>query len=213
MLHRWGRRWRRHRRAVRSCRALRSAFSLPAAFHFRPQGLGGFGRGPRRGATLGAGQPDHATARRRQHSKLLSRIAAGAGHTDGLMAPLRRQSAACTVRDLLAIDPGALCYVRRHRVGNRRRAGGGVPGRSSSNASIPASCARSRGSGSLYHFVFLFLVVLNLVAGFQALRTSMAVGLMMLPATHPELTAPLMRVMVTRSAAEPRRFSGYVGLH
>lgn len=38
------------------------------------------------------------------------------------------------------------------------------------------------GRGSLYHVIFLVLVVLNLVAGFQALGTLMAVGLMMLPA-------------------------------
>lgn len=38
------------------------------------------------------------------------------------------------------------------------------------------------GRGSLYHIIFLVLVVLNLVAGFQALGTLMAVGLMMLPA-------------------------------
>src|SRR5690606_17159837 len=38
------------------------------------------------------------------------------------------------------------------------------------------------GGGSFYHIVFLVLVVLNLVAGFQALGTLMAVGLMMLPA-------------------------------
>ncbi|MBV1775990.1 metal ABC transporter permease [Burkholderiaceae bacterium DAT-1] len=38
------------------------------------------------------------------------------------------------------------------------------------------------GGGSLAHFAFLILVVLNLVAGFQALGTLMAVGLMMLPA-------------------------------
>jgi zinc/manganese transport system permease protein len=38
------------------------------------------------------------------------------------------------------------------------------------------------GRGSLYHVVFLVLVVVNLVAGFQALGTLMAVGLMMLPA-------------------------------
>ncbi len=38
------------------------------------------------------------------------------------------------------------------------------------------------GRGSLYHVIFLILVVLNLVAGFQALGTLMAVGLMMLPA-------------------------------
>jgi zinc/manganese transport system permease protein len=38
------------------------------------------------------------------------------------------------------------------------------------------------GRGSLFHVIFLVLVVLNLVAGFQALGTLMAVGLMMLPA-------------------------------
>jgi len=37
-------------------------------------------------------------------------------------------------------------------------------------------------AGSLAHFVFLLLVVLNLVGGFQALGTLLAVGLMMLPA-------------------------------
>jgi zinc/manganese transport system permease protein len=38
------------------------------------------------------------------------------------------------------------------------------------------------GRGGLVHILFLALVVLNLVAGFQALGTLMAVGLMMLPA-------------------------------
>jgi zinc/manganese transport system permease protein len=38
------------------------------------------------------------------------------------------------------------------------------------------------GGGSAIHLVFLVLVVLNMVAGFQALGTLMAVGLMMLPA-------------------------------
>jgi zinc/manganese transport system permease protein len=37
-------------------------------------------------------------------------------------------------------------------------------------------------AGALYHLLFLVLVVINLVAGFQALGTLMAVGLMMLPA-------------------------------
>jgi zinc/manganese transport system permease protein len=36
--------------------------------------------------------------------------------------------------------------------------------------------------GSLFHLLFLVLVVINLIAGFQALGTLMAVGLMMLPA-------------------------------
>lgn len=38
------------------------------------------------------------------------------------------------------------------------------------------------GAGRAVHFVFLTLVVLNLVAGFQALGTLMVVGIMMLPA-------------------------------
>ena len=37
--------------------------------------------------------------------------------------------------------------------------------------------------GSPVHFIFLGLVVLNLVAGFQALGTLLSVGLMVLPAT------------------------------
>ena len=37
-------------------------------------------------------------------------------------------------------------------------------------------------AGSPVHFIFLMLVVLNLVSGFQALGTLLAVGLMMLPA-------------------------------
>jgi zinc/manganese transport system permease protein len=37
-------------------------------------------------------------------------------------------------------------------------------------------------TGPVVHFLFLVLVVLNLVAGFQALGTLLAVGLMMLPA-------------------------------
>lgn len=42
---------------------------------------------------------------------------------------------------------------------------------------------RSVGTkGGLYHVLFLVLVVFNLVAGFQALGTLMALGLMMLPA-------------------------------
>jgi zinc/manganese transport system permease protein len=45
------------------------------------------------------------------------------------------------------------------------------------------------GGGSVYHMIFLLLVVLNLVAGFQALGTLMAVGLMMLPAAAARLWA------------------------
>jgi len=47
----------------------------------------------------------------------------------------------------------------------------------------PAFLRDSSGHGALYHLLFLGLVVINLVAGFQALGTLMAVGLMMLPAT------------------------------
>lgn len=51
-------------------------------------------------------------------------------------------------------------------------------------ASVDPGFLRSVGGAErTLHFTFLGLVVLNLVAGFQALGTLMAVGLMMLPAT------------------------------
>ncbi|MFN4236102.1 MAG: metal ABC transporter permease [Vogesella sp.] len=43
--------------------------------------------------------------------------------------------------------------------------------------------------GGVWHLLFLLLVVLNLVAGFQALGTLMSVGLMMLPAIASRLWA------------------------
>ncbi len=46
----------------------------------------------------------------------------------------------------------------------------------------PGFLRAAGGPGAAAHLVFLMLVVLNLVAGFQALGTMMAVGLMMLPA-------------------------------
>ena len=45
------------------------------------------------------------------------------------------------------------------------------------------------GNGLRYHLGFVFLTTLNLVAGFQALGTLMAVGLMMLPAASARLIA------------------------
>ena len=67
------------------------------------------------------------------------------------------------------------------------------------------------GRGPLYHFLFLFLVVVNLVAGFQALGTLMAVGMMMLPAVVAQLwarTLPVMLLIAMSTAA----LSGLVGL-
>ena len=39
-----------------------------------------------------------------------------------------------------------------------------------------------KGQGGVWHIIFLMMVVINLVAGFQTLGTLMSVGLMMLPA-------------------------------
>ncbi|WP_026182826.1 metal ABC transporter permease [Leeia oryzae] len=67
------------------------------------------------------------------------------------------------------------------------------------------------GRGALAHFAFLILVVLNLVAGFQALGTLMAVGLMMLPATSARLwTDNLPKLCV--AALVLALLSGYIGL-
>jgi len=45
------------------------------------------------------------------------------------------------------------------------------------------------GQGAIIHFIFLVLVVLNLVAGFTALGTLMSVGILMLPAASANFWA------------------------
>ena len=67
------------------------------------------------------------------------------------------------------------------------------------------------GRGGLVHTLFLALVVLNLVAGFQALGTLMAVGLMMLPAAAARFW---VRELWSLSAASSvlALASGFVGL-
>lgn len=68
-----------------------------------------------------------------------------------------------------------------------------------------------QGSGTLYHFIFLGLVVVNLVAGFQALGSLMAVGLMMLPAAAARYwTRSLVGSMAVASLIAA--LSGYCGL-
>jgi zinc/manganese transport system permease protein len=67
------------------------------------------------------------------------------------------------------------------------------------------------GSGPLYHALFLFLVVINLVAGFQALGTLMAVGLMMLPAAVARLWVSTLPALAAVAAAIAS-LSGLIGL-
>lgn len=55
------------------------------------------------------------------------------------------------------------------------------------------------GQGALWHLWFLALVVLNLVAAFQALGTLMAVGLMMLPALAARFLSPHLAGQVIAS--------------
>ena len=57
------------------------------------------------------------------------------------------------------------------------------------------------GRGGLWHVAFLILVVMNLVAGFQALGTLMSVGLMMLPAIAARLWVKGMGALMAVSAA------------
>lgn len=67
------------------------------------------------------------------------------------------------------------------------------------------------GPGMALHLVFLVLVVLNLVAGFQALGTLMAVGLMMLPAVAARFWAGTVTGIAAASGAIAFA-SGYAGL-
>ncbi len=66
-------------------------------------------------------------------------------------------------------------------------------------------------TGPIAHFMFLMLVVLNLVGGFQALGTLLAVGLMMLPAAAARFWArdlePMCLVAILIAVA-----SSYAGL-
>jgi zinc/manganese transport system permease protein len=67
------------------------------------------------------------------------------------------------------------------------------------------------GGGAMVHAVFLVLVVLNLVAGFQALGTLMSVGLMMLPAAAVRFWARDLGAMIALGIAMAFG-SGFVGL-
>ncbi|MEM7253893.1 MAG: metal ABC transporter permease [Pseudomonadota bacterium] len=67
------------------------------------------------------------------------------------------------------------------------------------------------GPGAIVHFVFLMLVVLNLVAGFHALGTLMAVGLMMLPAAAGRFWAGSVAALLVTSSTIAFA-SAYVGL-
>lgn len=75
----------------------------------------------------------------------------------------------------------------------------------------PGFLAAAGARGGAYHGLFMVLVVMNLVAGFQALGTLMAVGMMMLPATAARFWArevwPLCLVAVAFGFV-----SGLVGL-
>lgn len=55
------------------------------------------------------------------------------------------------------------------------------------------------GRGGFWHVLFLVLVVMNLVAGFQALGTLMSVGLMMLPAITARLWVKNMGMLILLS--------------
>ncbi len=55
--------------------------------------------------------------------------------------------------------------------------------------------------GALFHTLFITLVVINLVAGFQALGTLMAVGLMMLPAAAARSWAIDLPVLLATAGA------------
>jgi zinc/manganese transport system permease protein len=67
------------------------------------------------------------------------------------------------------------------------------------------------GNGSFYYLLFLFLVVINLIAGFQALGTLMAVGLMMLPAAAARFWAQRL-ITLTLCAIGIAFASSFTGL-
>ncbi|MCF8470907.1 MAG: metal ABC transporter permease [Parvibaculum sp.] len=75
----------------------------------------------------------------------------------------------------------------------------------------PVFLRATTGGGARYHFIFLVLVVVNLVAGFQALGTLMALGLMMLPAAAARFWASAVWSLALLSTAVAF-LSGLAGL-
>ena len=75
----------------------------------------------------------------------------------------------------------------------------------------PAFTAATTGAGAATQLAFLALLVLNLVAGFQALGTLMSVGLMMLPAAAARLWTQRLDAGIALAAAIGA-FSAYAGL-
>lgn len=75
----------------------------------------------------------------------------------------------------------------------------------------PAFLRAVGGRGALVHHLFLALVVLNLVAGFHALGTLMAVGMMILPATAARFWARGIGGMIL-AAVGSAVFASFVGL-
>lgn len=67
------------------------------------------------------------------------------------------------------------------------------------------------GKGSLYHVIFMILVVLNLVAAFQALGTLMSLGMIMLPAIAARFWAREVWSLFL-IASGIALLSGYIGL-
>lgn len=75
----------------------------------------------------------------------------------------------------------------------------------------PAYLRATTGGGTIWHFMFLSLVVVNLVAGFQALGTLMALGLMILPAAAARFWAGAVWSLAALSSALAF-LSGFAGL-
>jgi zinc/manganese transport system permease protein len=75
----------------------------------------------------------------------------------------------------------------------------------------PGFLASVGRAGGPTQIIFLTLVVLNLVGGFHALGTLLAVGMMMLPAASARLIARDMTAMIAVAAAQGM-LASYVGL-
>lgn len=75
----------------------------------------------------------------------------------------------------------------------------------------PGFLAAVKGPGAVVHIIFLVLVVLNLVAGFQALGTLLAVGMMVLPAAAARFWARRLPGLIA-VAVGVAILSSYVGL-
>ena len=114
--------------------------------------------------------------------------------------------------NILAMDDPTLLVIAFNATRDADRAGGDLPAAGDRMRRSAVSCAPSAAPAAPAHLIFLALVVINLVNGFHALGTLLAVGLMILPAGIARFWSRDITGDDRASRSRCALLSGYAGL-